>query len=195
MVKGLHIIQEKKLLYRIRVHKDAEAFGALYDHYVEKIYRFVYFKVSHEEEAEDIVSEVFLKAWNYLTDVQRDTDTDIKSFSGLIYTIARTSLIDFFRARAKRKECTIEVLEMVAHDEDMERAYDQRREIEQILTQLKKMKREYQEVIVLRYIEELSLKEIATILGKSSTATRVLLHRAMKVLEKSIPSNRKKSVK
>ncbi len=188
MVKGLQTIQEKKLLYRVRVHKDTEAFGKLYDQYVQKIYRFVFLKVSHAEEAEDIVSEVFLKAWNYLTDVQRETDAEIKSFSGLIYTIARTSLIDFFRARARRKECTIEGLEGVAHEDDMEQAHDQKSEIENVLIHLKKMKRDYQEVITLRYIEELSIGEIAHILDKSGAATRVLLHRAMKVLKKSMQS-------
>ncbi len=186
MVKALNNFNEKKLLYRVRVHKDTEAFGELYDRYVAKIYRFVYFKVSHKEEAEDIVSEVFLKAWNYLVDVQRETDTEIKSFSGLIYTIARTSLIDFFRARAKRKECTIETLENVAHEGSIEEKTQKDQEIEAILKHMKSMKREYQEIIVLKYIEELSTSEVAQILGKSVVTVRVTLHRAMKILKKSL---------
>ncbi len=184
MVRALKNFNEKKLLYRVRVHKDTEAFGELYDRYISKIYRFVYLKVSHREEAEDIVSEVFLKAWNYLIDVQRETDTEIKSFSGLIYTIARTSLVDFFRARSKRKECTIETLENVAHDGDIREKTQREQEIEVVLKHLKKMKREYQEIIVLKYIEELSTAEIARILDKSLVVVRVTVHRALKILKK-----------
>lgn len=186
MVKALNTFNEKKLVYRVRVHKDTEAFGELYDRYVSKIYRFIYLKVSHKEEAEDIASDVFLKTWNYLTDVQREADKEIESFSGLIYTIARTSLIDFFRSRARRKECTIEVLEAVAHDGNIEESTAREQEVEVVLKNLKMMKREYQEIIVLKYIEELSTTEISYILDKSKVSIRVTLHRALKILKKMI---------
>lgn len=190
MVKVLNTFNEKKLLYRVRVHKDTEAFGELYDRYIGKIYRFVYLKVSHQEEAEDIVSDVFLKAWNYLVDIQRETDNEIKSFSGLIYTIARTSVVDFYRARARRKECTLEVLEGVAHSSELERTLEKEQEIELILRKLKKMKHEYQEIITLKYIEELSTSEIAKILDKSLISVRVTLHRGMKILKEMITEDR-----
>ncbi len=193
MVKLFNTFNEKKLLYRVQVHKDTEAFGELYDQYIEKIYRFVYLKVSHKQEAEDIVSDVFLKAWNYLTDSQRGSTDEIKSFSGLIYTIARSSLVDFFRARARRRECTIEVLENIAHEDTIESSINTRQDIEQILRVLKKMKREYQEIIVLKYIEELSAAEIAKILDKNTTAVRVTLHRAMKILKRLVDQKSKKS--
>lgn len=190
MSKGLKKVNEKKLLYRVRVEKDTEAFGELYDRYVGKIYRFVYLKVSHKEEAEDIVSEVFLKTWNYLIDVQRENTHEIKSFSGLIYTIARTSLVDFYRARARRKECTIEVLENVAHEADLELSNDREWEIERLLRGLKNLKHEYQEIIVLKYIEELSTQEVAKILDKSSVTVRVTLHRALKILKKMLETKK-----
>lgn len=192
MAKALHKFNEKKLVYRVRVHKDTEAFGELYDRYVSKIYRFIYLKVSHKEEAEDIASDVFLKTWNYLTDVQRETDKEIKSFSGLIYTITRTSLVDFYRSRARRKECTIEVLEAVAHDTNIEESTAREQQMEGVLKNLKMMKREYQEIIVLKYIEELSTTEISQILDKSAVSVRVTLHRALKILKKMLEQKKKK---
>ena len=63
MKRPLH---EKLLVYRVRVKKDPEAFGKIYDLYVTRIYRFVFFKVSSNEEAQDITADVFLKAWQYL---------------------------------------------------------------------------------------------------------------------------------
>ena len=59
-------LHEKLLLYRVRTKKDPEAYGKIYDLYARRIYRFVYFKVSSEEEAQDLTADVFLKAWSFL---------------------------------------------------------------------------------------------------------------------------------
>ena len=59
-------ISEKILLYLERTKQDPDAFSELYDAYVKRIYRFVYFKVSGHEEAEDITADVFLKVWNHI---------------------------------------------------------------------------------------------------------------------------------
>ena len=98
-------IQEKKLLYKIVVHKDAEAFGSLYDVYVERIYRFVFYKVGTREDTEDLVSDIFLKTWNYLVS---NKNTEVRSFSGLVYKVARNAVIDLYRKRANSKEHPIE---------------------------------------------------------------------------------------
>ena len=90
---------ERKLLFKVRTQKDKQAFGKLYDLYVEKIYRFVYFKISNKEESEDLTSEVFLKTWNYLME---NTDTEIVSFSGLIYRITRNKIIDHLLVKEVR---------------------------------------------------------------------------------------------
>ena len=79
------LVKEKVLLYKVQIKKDPEAFGELYDFYIEPIYRFVFFKLSNKEDAEDITSEVFLKSWNYLI----ETENKINNFRQLIYTIAR----------------------------------------------------------------------------------------------------------
>jgi len=71
--------REKLLVHKVQEKKDNEAFGELYDLYIEKIYRFVFIKLSNKEEAEDITSEVFLKTWNYLTADKKQSE--IKSFS------------------------------------------------------------------------------------------------------------------
>jgi RNA polymerase sigma-70 factor (ECF subfamily) len=100
-------ISEKLLLYRIQAKQDSEAFGQLYDTYVKQIYRFVYFKVSSREEAEDVTADVFLKTWNYLRE-----NKEVKSFSGLLYRVARTSIIDLYRSRTNQPVLMTEELEM-----------------------------------------------------------------------------------
>ena len=95
-------ISEKILLYKVQTKKDPEAYAKLYDLYVKRIYRFVFFKVSSEVEAEDITSDVFLKAWNYL-----NANKEVKSFSGLLYRMARNAVIDLYRAKSNSTEVTM----------------------------------------------------------------------------------------
>ncbi|MBI2437047.1 MAG: RNA polymerase sigma factor [Candidatus Magasanikbacteria bacterium] len=172
---------EKKLVLRVQEYKDTEAFGKLYDLYIQKIYRFVFLKVSHKEEAEDITSEVFLKTWNYLTEKK---DTRIDSFSGLIYRIARNTLVDFYRKKNSRVEYSLTMFDDIGDRGSFVRAVDTNQEIADVFTALKQVKQEYQEIIFLKYIEELSIAEISEILGKKSINVRVTLHRGMNILKK-----------
>ena len=174
-------LPEKKLIYRVTKNRDAEAYGILYDYYVERIYRFIYFKVASKEEAEDLTSEVFLKTWQYLTE---NSSLQVKSFSGLIYQIARNALVDLYRIKANRPEFSLELVQDFGIDEARFEMIDRNHEVRAILLALKKLKQEYQEVILLKYIEELSIREIGEILKKKPVNVRVTLHRAMRVLKK-----------
>ena len=171
--------KEKILLYKVRVKKDPDAFAQLYDFYVEPIYRFVYFKLSSKEDAEDITSEVFLKTWNYLI----TSGNHVNSFRHLVYKIARNRIIDVYRERTNRMECPIETIQNVAVTADLRKIIEIKDEGIQILLVMKKLKSEYQEVIHLKYVEGLSAGDIAEILEKSYTNVRVLLHRAIKKLK------------
>jgi len=168
-------LQEKKLLYKVLAKKDPEAFGSLYDLYVEPIYRFVLYKVRSKEEAEDLVSDIFLKCWNYLIS---DKDSKVSNFRALIYKVARNTIIDAYRKKARSQEYPIEfAFELAdAASEKLESKVDAKL----ILDQLSRLKHEYQEVIFLRFVEELSIKEIADALQKSQASVRVTLHRATK---------------
>lgn len=173
-------ITEKLLLLKVRTKKDPEAFAVLYDMYAEKIFRFVRFKIDSREEAEDITSEVFLKVWNFLLEHQ---ETGVRTFSGLVYRIARNSVIDFYRERARRRECQLdEEMQIVSEDKNYRRI-EADQELQTLLEKIKQLKQEYQEVILLKYVDDLSVAEIAEILGKSSVGVRVTLHRAGKKLQ------------
>jgi RNA polymerase sigma-70 factor (ECF subfamily) len=173
-------LNEKKLVYSVRVKKDPSAFAELYDSYVEKIYRFVYFKINSKEEAEDIVSSVFLKVWTYLIEY---TEKEIDSFSGLIYRVARNAIIDFYRERGAKQFASEEILETVAVEEKNYQLAAASQEVEKIMFIIKKLKQDYQEVLLLKYVEELTTAEIAEILNKSQVNVRITMHRAMKKLK------------
>lgn len=172
-------IDEKMLLYRIRTDRDPDAFTALYDLHVAAIYRFVFFKIGNREEAEDVVSDVFLKAWQYLT----AGEDDVRNVKPFLYSIARHAVIDIYRSRAKVRELPLTESLPIADTHDVAESFDQKQAVDKILNDIKKLKQEYQEVLFLRYVEELSLIEIAKVLGKGATNVRVLLHRAVKKLK------------
>ena len=94
-------IEDKILLYKVRVNRDPDAYGLLYDKYVASIYRYVFFKLSHKEEAEDVTSEIFLKAWRHIIDATGESE--IINFRTFIYRVARNSIVDVYRERVKKK--------------------------------------------------------------------------------------------
>src|SRR3989344_2875321 len=74
---------------------EAEAFGLLYDHYLPKIYRFVFLKVGRREEAEDLTHQVFLNSWQHIANYQSMGHP----FSTLLYRMARNEVIDYIRTK------------------------------------------------------------------------------------------------
>jgi len=161
--------------------KDKDAFGELYDIYIDKIYRFVYFKVSSSAEAEDLTSQIFLKVWQLILDNKIKTG---QSFQAFLYTLARNTVIDFYRHSRKEKgDISLEEAADISAAGEIEKEIDIKIEMERLSLKLKKLKSEYREALVLHYINELSIKEIAEILNKKRGAVRVLLHRAVNSLK------------
>lgn len=175
-------LQEKWLLYKIVTKKDAEAFGILYNTYIERIYRFVYFKLGSKEEAEDATNDIFLRTWNYLINTPHKR---VQSLSGLLYGIARNVVIDIYRDRAKKQlvHIPVEELEAIQSEETILKNLEMSQNVSLVEKQLRLLKQEYQEVLLLHYIEELTIHEIAQMLGKKPLNVRVLLHRAIKKLK------------
>ena len=177
-------ITEKILLYKLQVNEDPEAFAKLYDLYARRIYSFVFFKVSNKEEAEDIASEVFLKAWHYISEKKK-----VESFSGLLYRLARNCIVDLYRTRNRiheRETVSLDDFELglQAGDEGkLNEDLGRQMEREKIIQALQKLKQEYREVITLRYVDELEISEISGITGRGAIAVRVTLHRALKKLK------------
>lgn len=176
---------EKILLYRLQTKQDPDAFRELYDSYVKRIYRFVFFKVSGHEEAEDITSEVFLRVWNHIAEKK-----EIKNFSGLLYRVARNCIIDLYRSKSLHANPLlisdlpegIEPSDLGSSAERITAGND----AQEIIYAIRKLKQEYQEVLTLKYVDELDIEEIAEITGKGNIAVRVTLHRAMKKLKQMV---------
>lgn len=170
-------LRDKLLLFQVRTRKDPEAFGKIYDTYASRIYRFLYFKVPSVEEAQDLTSETFLRLWQYL-----QGGKPVKHLGALSYQIARNLTVDYYRARGDKASALAEAeLHDIADSKGLAVLTSQL-EVGAILKALKLLKDEYREVIILRYVDELSPSEIATVLGKSNGNVRVMIHRAVEAL-------------
>ncbi|OGM94715.1 hypothetical protein A2524_02355 [Candidatus Wolfebacteria bacterium RIFOXYD12_FULL_48_21] len=171
--------EEKSIIDRA-IGGDTLAFGLLYDKYHGQIYRFVYLKVSHREEAEDITHHVFLNAWQHIAGYKHRGFP----FSSLLYQIARNKVIDHYRT--KKSTIDIEGLheaDIPRHESSLEDAVHFQFQVATVKEALKQLKQDYQDIIIMRYIEELSPSEVARILKKPETTVRVLQHRAIKQLK------------
>ncbi len=175
---------DKFLLHRIFTLKDEEAFEELYHRYAAQVRRFIFFKVPTGADADDLLSTVFLKAWNYMN------SNKVDSAGGLLYTIARNTIADFYTARSKQ---TVGLEEAEILGDEGEGVYEMTvtTEMRLIRDRLGEMKTEYREVIIKRYFDKLSIPEIAKHMNKTENNTRVVLHRAMKKLQKILEEENK----
>lgn len=175
------------LLFRLKTKRDPEAFARIYDRHVEAIYRFVFFKLSSKEEAEDITAETFTKAWNYLSQNHK-----VLNIKALLYRIARNLVIDSFRHKnslsqeivvTNSGDETSNILEELSDKGHDKKIIEARADFALIIKQLDKLKDDYRDILMLRLLDDLPFNIIAEILEKKSGHVRVIYHRALKALK------------
>lgn len=154
---------------------DNQGFVAYYDRLSRRIYEFVYYRVSHRQTAEDLTSEIFLKAFQNWQDGQADA---------WIFTIARNRVIDFYRSR--RDMIDIESVFDLTVEQDIGLDIDQRAKMERIRSQMSFLTPLQRQILIMRVWDELSYEEIADILGKSEGSVKMAFSRSVKTLKENI---------
>ena len=158
---------------------DKEAFGRLYNLFLEKIYRFVYYLISDEDLAYDITQDAFVRAWRALPRFDRERG----SFSTFLYAIARNLVIDNQR---KRITFSLELVGDVGQEENFEEDIDRKERAGKVREILASLDGHDRELVVLRYFEEMSFKKISKIVGKQEGAVRVKVFRILKSLKEKL---------
>lgn len=174
------MLDSESQLINEAVRGKSSAFSPLYDHYQPMIYRFVFVKVGRREDAEDITHQVFLAAWQNIGSYKHRGHP----FSSWLYQIARNQIVDHYRA--KKNEVSLESMdpEYLVVPARAEGELPTKLEMEKVRTAIAALKPDYQDVIILRFIEDLSLKEVASALEKSEGAVKLMQHRAVKELQR-----------
>lgn len=171
-------VDEARLVERA-VGLDGNAFGRLYDMHVDRVYRHIYYRVGNEADAEDLTQQVFLKAWEAIRRYKRTESR----FVAWLMTISHNVVIDFYRTRYKRDRAYLEGDTMT--DESVPspvQAAEARFQQQQVRRAISQLPRDQQHVILLRFIEGFRNPEVASIMGKSEGAIRVILHRGLVAL-------------
>ncbi|MBN1289434.1 MAG: sigma-70 family RNA polymerase sigma factor [Actinobacteria bacterium] len=161
--------------------RDPDAFGALYDEYVDQIFRYIYYKVGNFAESQDLTGQTFLKAFENIDSFEiRDV-----AFSSWLYRIAHNLIVDYFRRESKRENIPIEEhpptpsnrgnpVETVMADLDSERLYKA----------MHKLTHNQREVLILKFIDNLSNVQIAEIMGITVGAVKSTQKRGLISLHK-----------
>lgn len=191
-------IREQYFLWRVAIYGDPKAFQALYDTYHKAVYQFLAFRLARREDAEDLTAQVFTRAWEYMAGEEHE----VKNFRAFIYRIARNLLTDFYRSKAKRENVTVSIDAASEGDRpidipdirDLFEAQVLASDEEMLGRALLTLKDDYREVLTLRFMGELSMKEIAHVIEKESGTVAVLIHRAKEALAKAIKAMEKPQV-
>jgi RNA polymerase sigma-70 factor, ECF subfamily len=160
---------------------NSESFGTLYDEFAPKVFNFIFGRVRHKPTAEDLLHVVFMKVWNNLPKYKPSTKA---KFSTWLFQIANFTVIDYWRTNKNTINLDqLENLSSLAVNQKLYENYDY------LWTAIKELPDDYQTIIQLKFIQDLSISETAAAMGKSEVGIRVLQHRALKALKKILAKN------
>ena len=172
-----------------------EIFNTAYDEYADALFRHAAFRLSHHERALELVQDTFMKAWDVL-----QKGTKVKNIRALLYRILNNLIIDEYRK--KKQESLDGLLEKDGVSEgsfaelqssslsDMVQGLDLKRSARYVHAALSKLQENYRQVLIMRYIDELKIKEIARILSESQNVISVRINRALKKLREILIGNK-----
>lgn len=173
-------MKEDEELIKKAQNRNPEAFGLLYDRYQPAIYRFILLKISNKASTEDLTHQVFLNAWQNIENYQIQGFP----FSSWLYRIARNAVIDYYRT--DKKNLNLENIEEVTAVDNLEDKIDQEFGLNIIKAALKELPEEQESIIIMKFVEEMTNKEIAAALGKSEGAIKTAQHRCLKNIKEII---------
>lgn len=174
-------IDEKALIERAK--EDKEAFGQLYELYVDRIYNYVYYRTGNIADAEDLTAKIFMRAMKH---IPRYQDQGVP-FSAWLYRIAHNLVANWHRDNSRRQ---IVALDDITHwhvgDESPEFATQLLEDKTLLLGAIRRLPADRQELLSLKFVERLSNAEIGDIMGRSEGAIKSLYHRTLLTLREDL---------
>ena len=158
---------------------DGEAFGMLYDRYVDSVFRFIYYRVNDRALAEDFTSETFVRALRRISTITYQG----RDIGAWFVTIARNIVLDHVKSARHRLETpTGETIEGTERSPSTEAAVLDTLASEQLMAAVAQLGDEQRECVMLRFMQGLSVSETAAVMGKNDGAIKALQHRAVRKL-------------
>lgn len=178
-----------------RAKTDKEAFGELYERYVDRIYSYVYYRTGNVADAEDLTARIFFRAMQHIGSYQHQG----VPFSAWLYRIAHNLVANWHRDRSRRKIISLDdIAQWHFQDEGPELATQLMEDRELLLSSIRRLPADRQELLILKFVERLSNAEIGDIMGRSEGAIKSLYHRTLLALREDLqraypPKEKRKS--
>ncbi len=158
-------------------------FLSAYDAYADALFRHCYFRVYDRDLAKDLVQETFSRTWVYMTKGKK-----VENIRAFLYRVANNLVIDEYR---KKQSLSLESLIEEGFSPKDESIPDPEQRLlgKEVVQKLEFLEESHRTVITMRFMDELSLKEIAAVLGLSENVVSVRIHRGIKKLQKLAQQN------
>ncbi len=173
-------MQEQELIIRFQ-EGDFEAFGGLYEQYIDAIFAFILRKTSDRQVAEDLTSQVWIKAMKGL---ETFTKRKWASFKSWIYRIAQNSVIDYYRT--KKEQLDLDNITEIGFSDNLANCIDNKDKLREVQTILQGFTPIEREVVILRVWDDLSYKEISKLVGKKEDNCKQIYKRTIEKLQAHI---------
>jgi RNA polymerase sigma-70 factor, ECF subfamily len=167
-------IDESALIQQAKT--DKEAFGQLYERYVDRIYSYIYYRTGNNHDAEDLTARVFFRAMQHIGNYREQG----VPFSAWLYRIAHNLVANWYRDQNRRKIISLEDVSQWRLGQDTpETAVQLLEDKEALLTVIRRLPADRQELLILKFVDGLPNAEIGDIMGRSEGAIKSLYHRAL----------------
>lgn len=163
--------------------KTEKAFVQAFDEFAPKLYRFCLVRVGSRELAEDLVSQTFLQVWQYL-----QGGGVVKSYPAFLYRTLRNLTADFWRSKRAKEisldEVSGELVDQEHLPEVLGEALSKDMELQKALKTLNRLSKDQRDILYWRFVDDLSIKDIAELSGKKPNAIYVSIYRGVRRLGK-----------
>ena len=172
-------MQDEESLVQRAKQRDQKAFAQLYEEHFDKIYRYVALRIGDRTEAEDMTQQVFLNALKSISSFKWKG----VPFAAWLFRIAHNQVVDYLRKKSKQVAVPLNE-SLVSSDSNPQLMAGHNLDVEQLLSATRRLTEAQRQVISLRFAGELSINQVANIMGKSQGAVKALQHSAIVALRK-----------
>lgn len=173
------------LLRRAQEGNDPAALDGLYLLFADRVFRYLLARVGDPDLAEDVTSQVFLRLIEKIGIFRIAPRDNVAIFSAWLYRLAHNKMVDVLRSRKRTQDAPLEQAMHVSGGRLLDDV-EERLDFERVLATLEYLNDQQREVIILRFVEEMSIAETAQIMHKSEGAVKALQHRALESLRRHL---------
>ena len=169
-------LEERALIELAR--QDRQAFGELYELHVDRIYNYIYYRTGNQHDAEDLTARVFFRAIQHISHYQDQG----APFAAWLFSITRNMLANWYRDTGKWKLVPLDNMLRQQVEDGPEFSTEKGQDREELLAAIRRLPPERQDLLILKYVEQMTNYEIGQMMGRSEGAIKSLYHRTLRSL-------------